>query len=303
MKPFLKWAGGKRRLLPSLLPLVTRSILTYYEPFLGGGAMFFAIAGPPRFTRAVISDVNVELVRTYRAIQRDYAAVLAALGRHVHTEEHYYEVRAQSPADLGDAECAARMIYLNKTGFNGLYRVNKAGRFNVPFGDQPRLERFADPEDLRIAAALLDIESVDIGTSDFAEAISGAGERDFVYLDPPYEPVSKTANFTGYARSGFSQDDQRRVLAAAKAAARRGARVVISNSDCAFTRELYAAETVHEVTRSGSMNSATSKRGKVAELVVEVSAGDDRQIAMFGAAEADSAARPAEQRPLFGGEG
>ncbi|MEE9257083.1 MAG: Dam family site-specific DNA-(adenine-N6)-methyltransferase, partial [bacterium] len=191
-RPFIKWAGGKGRLLAQYEALFPEEIGDYHEPFLGSGAVFFRLS--PRIGgRAYLSDSIDELVKTFRAVQEDAEGVIRRLGRHVYERGHYYRVRAQNPARLSPAGLAARFIYLNKTGFNGLYRVNRAGRFNVPFG------RYANPT-IRNAGALRAaseaLAGAKIGRRGFRELTEWAEAGDFIYLDPPYHPLSKTANFT-----------------------------------------------------------------------------------------------------------
>ena len=263
--PFLKWAGGKSQLLPEILERLPAEIDTYYEPFVGGGAVFFALAAKRRFKRAVLTDRNQDLVDVYRALQEDVDKVIRALRTHAerHTEEHYYEVRAQSPRSL--AQRAARIIYLNKTGYNGLYRVNSSGRFNVPFG------RYANPgildePNLRAVSSVL--AKVKLGTTDFAGVCDQAGPRDAVYLDPPYLPLSKTAYFTAYAREQFGLEEHRRLALVFGQLARRRVAAVLSNSDTAETRALYAPFEVETVTATRAINSAPTKRGKITEILV-----------------------------------
>jgi len=264
--PFLKWCGGKRALLPSILPLVPPAVDTYYEPFLGGGAVFFALASERRFARAVLSDINLELVRSYRALQADVDSVLRALDRHVHTKEHYLRIREQQPAHLSDAACAARMIVLNRAGFNGLYRVNRQGQFNVPFGRQRLLDGFIQPERLRAAAAALDDARVEICHGDFREA--QPGPTDFAYYDPPYVPVSKTAGFTSYAGTRFGAEEHAALAQLIRDHNREQIPALLSNSDCEATRQLYRNLACCEVGARRPVNRDPSGRGAVGELLV-----------------------------------
>lgn len=267
-QPFLKWVGGKRALLPALLPLVPREIETYHEPMVGGGALFFALAAERRFKRAILSDANAELIRTYRAIRDLPDAVLDALLGHKHTESHYYAVRDVDPKTLADAECAARMLFLNRTCFNGLYRLNRAGRFNVAFGDYEPMTSFADPENIRACSRVL--QGVTLEVRDFNDAVSGAEPGDFFYFDPPYVPVSRTSNFTGYVAGGFDLQDQSNLSFIAAALAKRGVAVIVSNSDCAWVRRAYPESefAIRKISRSGQVNCSTEKRGRVGELII-----------------------------------
>src|SRR5229473_1449448 len=184
--PFLKWVGGKTSLLPELLKHIPARLRGYHEPFVGGGALFFAVR--PR--RAVLADNNAELIHCYQQVRDDVYGVLDALARHVYQRPHFEAVRALEPLRLPAAARAARFIFLNKTCFNGLWRVNRAGRFNVPFG-RYKNPRFADPASLITASHAL--RGVEIRHSPFEEALAMAAPGDFVYLDPPYDPVSPTA--------------------------------------------------------------------------------------------------------------
>jgi DNA adenine methylase len=260
-RPFLKWAGGKGQLLTQLRPLLPPRYGRYFEPFVGGGALFFSLRPPG----AALSDVNTELIDCYRAVRDDVEAVIEALREHRYDGKHYYAVRGIPPADLPQAHRAARTIYLNKTGFNGLYRVNRSGTFNVPFGryTNPCL---CDKPTLRACARAL--RGVELQARDFAEVVASARPGDFVYFDPPYVPASETANFTSYSRGGFPLDEQRRLAKVFADLASRGVLVMLSNSDTRIVRELYARFRIDVVLASRSINSKGAGRGKVGELVV-----------------------------------
>jgi DNA adenine methylase len=263
-RPFLKWAGGKSQLLEQFAPLLppAGSYRRYVEPFVGSGALFFHL----RPAAAELSDVNREIVDCFRAVQTCPEDVIRELEKHEHDEEHYYRVRASKPRKLAIA--AARTIYLNKTGYNGLYRVNSAGRFNVPMG------RYANPgfqsptlfATIRACSGAL--ASAGLASGDFEDALRGAGAGDFVYLDPPYVPVSATSDFTSYARGGFAWPEQERLARACRDLWRRGARIMLSNSDTGTVRALYEGFRVDVVHASRSINSQGAKRGKVREVVV-----------------------------------
>ncbi|HEY3817395.1 MAG TPA: DNA adenine methylase [Polyangiaceae bacterium] len=263
-RPFLKWAGGKGQLLEQFRPLLPRpgSYERYIEPFVGSGALFFHLRPPA----AELSDVNGEIVDCYRAVKTQPAALIRELGKHRHDERHYYDVRANVPAKL--AARAARTIYLNKTGYNGLYRVNASGLFNVPMG------RYANPGFqspmlfATIRACSKALGSARLASGDFEVALKDAAGGDFVYLDPPYVPVSETSDFTAYARGGFGWADQERLAATCRALWRRGARVMLSNSDTDSVRDLYRGFRIDVVHASRSINSRGAKRGKVREVVV-----------------------------------
>jgi DNA adenine methylase len=261
-RPLLKWVGGKRQLLGAILARLPERIDTYYEPFVGGGAVFFALAQQRRFRRAVLADSNAELIATYRAVQRDVDAVIASLGRLRHSEEEYYRIRASRPRS--EAARAARMIYLNRTGFNGLYRVNRRGEFNVPFGRYQN-PRICDAEHLRSVAVAL--AGVELLVGDFAGVAERARAGDAVYLDPPYVPVSATARFAEYHERPFGPDEHRRLAEVFGALWRRGVVAVLSNSDTELTRALYRAFEVEVVAARRSVNSRASARGPVLELL------------------------------------
>ncbi len=261
----LKWAGGKGRLLPELLARLPASFGAYHEPFVGGGALFFALVGAGRLGRVYLSDANAALIDVYLALRDDVEGVIAALRHHRYERDHFYRVRAQQPEELSLPERAARVIYLNKTCYNGLYRENSTGQFNVPFGRYVN-PTICDEPNLRAAAAAL--QGVDISRRRFDSVLDYAKPGDFVYFDPPYVPLSSTANFTSYDRAGFGPDDQRQLRDVFAELGRRGVRAMLSNSDTPFVRELYAGFHVEQVLAARAVNSKASGRGKVAEVLV-----------------------------------
>ncbi len=262
-RPFVKWVGGKSQLIKRYTSLMPKSWNRYFEPFVGGGAMYFHF----KPERAVLNDVNEELANCYRTVRDEVDALIEALHTHVYDKDHYYSVREQNPDDLPEVLRAARTIFLNRTGFNGLYRVNKKGLFNVPFG------RYTDPTicdepNLRACSTLL--AGVEFRSDDFERATRDAQRGDFVYLDPPYAPVSPTSDFTAYAAGGFTFEDQMRLKDMLAKLHRRGVQFMLSNSDAPGLRALYerAGWNVKRVRASRAINSKTSRRGKVYELVV-----------------------------------
>lgn len=268
-RPFIKWVGGKGRLLPQLRPLLPEGAAdgVYFEPFLGGGAMFFDLA--PK-GMSVLSDANEHLVNLYACVRvrvEDVIDRLHALESGGHDRATYYQARERFNT-VGDPVLrAALFIYLNKTCFNGLYRVNRKGEFNVSHGRHRRgRPTILDEDALRAASCALE-KSMFLSV-DFEAVMRLAMSDDFVYLDPPYEPASRTANFTSYTAGGFSQDDQRRLRDACVDLDRRGARFMMSNSDVPFVRELYADFRIHEVQARRAINADGSKRGPVGEVVV-----------------------------------
>jgi DNA adenine methylase len=264
-RPFLKWAGGKGQLMAQLQPLLpTRPVRRYFEPFVGSAALYFAL----RPEQATLSDVNAELVDCYRAVQTEVDGVIEALSAHRYQEQAYYRVREQDPGELSLPERAARTIYLNKTGYNGLYRVNRAGRFNVPFGryTNPGFASRESLENLRACSRAL--ASVRLRVRDFGEVERDARKGDLVYFDPPYVPVSDTSDFTAYVPGGFGPREQERLVAVVHALTARGVLVMLSNSDTPVVRDLYARYRIDVVSASRSINSRATRRGKIAEVVV-----------------------------------
>jgi DNA adenine methylase len=267
--PFLKWAGGKRQLLPKIRELVPEDFGDYFEPFIGGGAVFFDLfAGGRIGRRARLGDSNTELIETYKTVRENVGGLIVSLGAHArrHSAAHYYAVRASRT--MPGVPRASRMIYLNRTGFNGLYRVNKKGGFNVPFGQYAN-PTICDEENLRACARVL--ERASIVCADFEKTVLGAtgAERgDFVYFDPPYVPVSETANFTSFTPGGFGPADQQRLADCARRLKSDGVRVLISNADVPFVRKLYKGFELHRVAARRNINSKGAERGTVGELLI-----------------------------------
>jgi DNA adenine methylase len=265
--PVLKWAGGKRQLLDEITRrLPEEKIATYFEPFVGGAAVFFALAEEQRFERAVLADRNRELVDVYRAIKDDADALIERLSRAPYaenSEQAFYKIRAEKPRSLVGR--AARVIYLNKTGYNGLYRVNSRGEFNVPFG------RYAKPnicDAPRLRAAALALQKVELLVEDFEVVCARAKKRDFVYLDPPYLPVSRTASFASYHSERFGVEEHQRLARVFGELAKRGVAALLSNSDTEDTRTIFSEFRVEKVAASRSINSNSARRGKISEILV-----------------------------------
>jgi DNA adenine methylase len=231
--PFVKWVGGKREILPALLPHVPKSFGTYFEPFVGGGAMFFHLA--PR--RAVLGDSNERLIRAYRGVKTDVKRVIALLRSYPHTKKFYLELRIREVDAGTDADVAAWLIYLNKTGYNGLYRVNSKNIFNVPYGDY-RKPNICDEPTLRACARAL--AGTTLEYEDFEANTATAVEGDLVYFDPPYVPRSISSYFTSYTASGFGLSEQERLRDVALRLKRRGVQVLVSNSATELVERLYS---------------------------------------------------------------
>jgi len=266
-KPIIKFVGGKSQLLPEILPRLPAKIRTYYEPFAGGAAVFFALASERRFERAVLCDLNAELAILYTVVRDAVEALIGELSGMTYSEEEYYRVRATEPGD--PVKRAARMVYLNKTGFNGLYRVNKSGKFNVPFG------RYANPticDEPRLRAASEALQGVSIRTGDFWHGCGDAAPGDFVYFDPPYLPVSRTANFRSYQANGFTVEDTQRLAGMCTWLADRGAQFLLSNADTPETREVFGEFQIETVSARRAINRDATKRGAVNEILVSARA-------------------------------
>jgi DNA adenine methylase len=270
-RPFIKWVGGKAQLLNDLLPLFPRKIKTYYEPFIGGGACFFTLAAEGRFEHAVINDWNKELTDTYKVV-RDFPDELMTFL--LQREESYQAApktmfehwRSMDPKTLDPIARAARLILLNKAGFNGLYRVNQKGEFNSPWGQKLTVKTF-DKDNIADVSHLLNWRTT-ILNGDFEDAVSTARDGDFVYFDPPYVPVSETSDFASYTERGFGMDDQRRLHAAFLRLHAKGVFVIISNSDAPDLREMFKEFEIIEVDARRNINSKGDERGPVKELLI-----------------------------------
>jgi DNA adenine methylase len=261
-RPFLKWAGGKRQLLPALLAHVPERIECYIEPFVGGGALFFQLR--PR--SALLADVNERLVRTYRGVRDHVDDVIGLLKDYPHDEKFFYDLREVDIDARTDAEVAAWFIYLNRTGFNGLYRVNRRNLFNVPFGRYVN-PTICDETTLRSCSAAL--SRAELLVADFEVVANKAHSGDFVYFDPPYVPLSATSSFTSYTSNGFGPDAQTRLRDVAFALKQRGVNVLLSNASAPLVRDLYERgfETT-EVSATRLVNSKVSGRGAITELII-----------------------------------
>lgn len=266
-QPFLKWAGGKRQLLSEIRKRIPSQYHTYFEPFVGAGAVLFDLQP----NQAVINDINFELVNTYRVIQSNVEELIAELRNYKNEKEFYYKIRNldrfQEFHELTMLQRAARMIFLNKTCFNGLFRVNRRGEFNVPFGKYKN-PNIVNADVLRAVHQYLTANEITILNVDFEEAVEHAKAGDFVYFDPPYDPLSETANFTSYSLDGFTREDQIRLRDVFVELDRRGCYVLLSNSATDFIKEIYSDYCVEIVGATRNINSDASKRGKIAEVLV-----------------------------------
>jgi DNA adenine methylase len=266
-RPFLKWVGGKRGLMPTLKAHLPAHFGRYHEPFVGGGALFFHFAGQRALRAgAVLSDNNERLIRAYRGVRDAVDDVIDRLKAYPHEKDFYLRLR-HSPVDkCGDAEVAAWLIYVNRTGFNGLYRVNRKNQFNVPFGDYEN-PKICDAENLRACSRSL--SDVEIRCETFDHVMQRAEPGDFVYFDPPYVPLSATSSFTSYTSTGFGLVHQQKLVDVARALKNREVHVLLSNSSAPLVRELYKdGFAMVEVQAARSINSRADGRGKVAELLM-----------------------------------
>jgi DNA adenine methylase len=266
---FLKWAGGKLQLIEQFENLFPHKFRNYYEPFIGSGAVFFYVKSKLKPNKVLLSDTNEELINCFLMV-RDKPSELVELllnYRKKHSKEYYYAVRSIESNRLDSVNRAARLIYLNKTCFNGLYRVNSKGQFNVPFGDYESPSIF-DKKILFQASQLL--QGVDLQVMTFEKVLDFAGKDDFVYLDPPYIPLSKTSSFTRYSKSDFSMKEQKQLSEVFETLDSRGCFVMLSNSDHALTRELYRhyKKNTVVVRAKRMINSVGSKRGAINELII-----------------------------------
>lgn len=264
-RPFLKWAGGKSQLLPNLLTCLPNSFERYFEPFLGGGALFFGV----RPQRAFLSDINPELVNAYLVIRDNVEALIRELKKHRYESKYFYSVREwdRDPdfQKLSAIQRAGRLIFLNKTCFNGLYRVNSKGQFNVPFGRYTS-PTIVDADNLRACSAAL--QGVDVLCESYLEVEGRVRRGDLVYFDPPYAPLSATSNFTGYVANGFDRDDQVALRDLCCRLNKKGVKFIVSNSSAPLIVDLYANFNLRLVDASRAINSKGAGRGKVKEAII-----------------------------------
>ncbi len=272
-KPFIKWVGGKRQLLGqfkimNLYPpeRFDSNKATYFEPFIGGGAVFFDLL--PK--NAVLSDLNKELVITYNVIKNNVEDLIKSLEKHKNDKEYFLEIRSQNADDLSDLNIASRFIYLNKTCFNGLYRVNKKGQFNVPFGKYVN-PLICDKENLIKVSK--ELQRVEILNQDYKGVLKSATEGDFIYFDPPYYPINRTSSFTSYTSKEFLKKEQIELRDVFVELAKRGCFVMLSNSDTPFVKGIYSdiknkKVKINKVYAGRNVNSKASMRGKISEVLI-----------------------------------
>lgn len=266
-QPFLKWAGGKRQLLQELRKYIPKKYNFYYEPFIGAGSVLFDLQ--PK--KAVINDINMELVNVYNVVKHDVERLIEDLQKHENNKDYFYAIRDldRQPLykDLSPIERASRVIYLNKTCFNGLFRVNGQGQFNVPFG------KYKNPQIIneiviRAVHNYLHTNDVTILNQDFEMVVKMATKGDFLYFDPPYDPVSDTSSFTGYHIDRFNKNDQIRLRDTFVELDKRGCKVLLSNSATHFIKDIYSDFHIEIVSAARNINAVASKRGKIEEVLV-----------------------------------
>lgn len=267
--PFLKWVGGKKQLIPEIEKLLPKGLANrpYYEPFVGGGALFFSLQ--PKV--AVINDYNEELINVYKVIKSNPEDLIADLKKHKNTAEYFYEIRAVDRAplfnSLTDIQRASRIIYLNKTCYNGLYRVNNAGEFNTPFGRYTNPNIVNEPV-IRAVSRYLNTAKIQIMNGDYSLALKNIPANSFVYLDPPYHPISDSSNFTGYVQGGWTERDQLRLKEVCDSLNEKGVEFLLSNSSSDFIKELYSGYNIHVVKATRAINSDSTKRGCIDEFLI-----------------------------------
>ncbi|MFA4941323.1 MAG: DNA adenine methylase [Patescibacteria group bacterium] len=273
-KPFVKWVGGKRQLAKQFRDMnlyppdeFNPITATYHEPFVGGGAMFFDLL--PK--KAILSDLNSELITTYQVIKNDVEKLIAKLKEYQnkHNKDLYLNIRAQNVKKLSNLNIAARFIYLNRACFNGLYRVNRSGQFNVPFGKYKN-PLICNEENLKKVSKSL--KSIKIFNEDYKQVLKRAKKGDFIYFDPPYYPVNRTSSFTSYTAENFLEKEQEELRDTFIALHKRGCYVMLSNSDTPFINKLYSGLgkkiKINKVYAGRNVNSDAKKRGKIKEVVV-----------------------------------
>lgn len=271
VKPFVKWVGGKRQLLPEIEKYIPSKYSTYYEPFVGGGAVF--LSQQPK--KAILNDFNEELINAYQTIKDDVDGLIEELKLHEekNEQEYFYDVREWDRLDgfeeLSSTKKAARVIYLNKTCFNGLYRVNASGFFNTPYGKYKN-PNIVNEYTLRALSMYFNTNNITFRTGDFEDAVKNIRKGSFVYFDPPYAPLSPTSNYTGYTQGGFGVEDQIRLKKLCDKLNKRGVKFLLSNSNVPLIQDLYDEDDyiIEVVGAKRAINSKGDKRGEVEEVLI-----------------------------------
>lgn len=265
---FVKWAGGKKQLIEQFKPFFPKEIKRYFEPFVGGGAVaFYLLKTHSEIEKIYLSDINEELILTYDTIKNNLEELIKLLKEYKakHNKEFYYKIRSQDVKTLNKVQIATRFIYLNKTCFNGLYRVNSKGGFNVPIGSYKN-PLICPEEDLREISKLL--KKDDIKVKQFYEVLKEANKGDFIYFDPPYYPINKTSSFTTYTKDKFLDKEQKHLAEVFKELDKTGCKVMLSNSDTLFIKNLYKDFDITIVKATRMINCDATKRGKINEVVI-----------------------------------
>ncbi|VPR82670.1 modification methylase [Streptococcus pneumoniae] len=269
LQPFTKWTGGKRQLLPVIRELIPKTYNRYFEPFVGGGALFFDLAPKD----AVINDFNAELINCYQQIKDNPQELIEILKVHqeYNSKEYYLDLRSADRDEridmMSEVQRAARILYMLRVNFNGLYRVNSKNQFNVPYG-RYKNPKIVDEELISAISVYINNNQLEIKVGDFEKAIVDVRTGDFVYFDPPYIPLSETSTFTSYTHEGFSFADQVRLRDAFKRLSDTGAYVMLSNSSSALVEELYKDFNIHYVEATRTNGAKSSSRGKISEIIV-----------------------------------
>ncbi|MCG3255499.1 MAG: DNA adenine methylase [Candidatus Heimdallarchaeota archaeon] len=267
IKPVVKWAGGKRGLIAQYEEHLSEKFGAYYEPFFGGGAIFFHLYKLGKLSKSVVADTNAELMHMYEVIRDNVEVLIQELknGNYINDKGRFYEVRAWEPEDK--IKRAARLIYLNHTCYNGLYRVNKKGKFNVPFGKYSPNVTIIEEENLRLVSKAL--KDVEILICDFEETVKKCKKNDLVYFDPPYYPLTETADFTSYTSQGFNLEDQIRLAETFRKLSDKSCKVLLSNSHTKKVQELYQGFQQIEIWAKRYINSKPEGRKGVKELLIK----------------------------------
>lgn len=267
--PIVKWVGGKRQLLSEIIPLIPKNISTYVEPFVGGGAIFFELQ--PK--KAIINDYNSELMNVYNTIKNHPEELISELAVHKNNNspEYYYQIReldrTEKFSEMSSIKKAARIIFLNKTCYNGLYRVNAAGQFNSPYGKYKNPNIVNAPA-IRAISNYFNKKNITIKNRDYKEVLLGLRKGSFVYFDPPYAPISSSSSFTGYTENGFSLEQQKELKKECDKLTKKKIPFLVSNSDCEFIRDLYKDYTIVTVKARRSINSQSKNRGEINEVLI-----------------------------------
>lgn len=267
IQPFLKWAGGKRQLIPEILKYIPKHFDKYYEPFLGAGAVFFAV----KPIKAILNDINIELINVFEVIKDQLKELIIDLKSYEISKDYYYKIRKldRQPdyKSLSNVNKASRIIYLNKTCYNGLFRVSKNNFFNVPYG-RYKNPNIYDENNLKLISKYLNESSITFFSTDFEKVLKATTKRDFVYLDPPYYPISNSSSFTSYSLNGFNKDEQKRLKKVCDELNKINCKFLLSNSATPFILNLYKEYKIEIVKANRSINSKASNRGKIDEVLV-----------------------------------